>query len=77
MNILTPDDILLLNTQKFELVSAMRSGALNVKHGDKQVQYRSIAEMQGVLDKINDELAEAETGQKKKRVIYVVASRGY
>lgn len=77
MAILTPDEIALLQGQKTELTKAMRSGALSVQHGDKRVQYRSYAEMQNALDAINDELAEAETGRKKSRVIYIGGRRGY
>jgi hypothetical protein len=77
MAVLTPEEIAALQAQKVALVRAMRSGALSVQHGDKRVQYRSIAEMQTVLDGINDELAEGETGKKRKRVFYIVGTRGY
>lgn len=77
MATLTPEEIASLKQQKTKLVRAMRSGALSVQHGDKRVQYRSIAEMQSALDGINDELAEAETGRKKRRTIYIDARRGF
>lgn len=65
-----------LEAQRLALVRAMRSGALNVRHGDKSVQYRSMAEMQTALDMLDEDIAEA-SGKKKKRIIYVSASRGY
>jgi hypothetical protein len=77
MAVPTPEEIEALTAQKVELLKSMRSGALSVQHGDKRVQYRSIEEMQSVLDGINDELAEGETGKKRKRVFYIDASRGY
>lgn len=54
----------------------MRTGALIVRHGDKSVQYRSIAEMKDALAGINDEIAEAE-GKPRKKVFYLDARRGY
>ena len=77
MAVLTPEEIEALKAQKKTLLKAMRSGARDVTHGDKRVSYRSLQEMQAALDGINDELAEAETGRPKKRVIYVDGRRGY
>lgn len=38
------------------LESAIKSGALEVWYGDKRVKYRSIAEMQQILQQIKDAL---------------------
>lgn len=65
-----------LETQRAKLVKAMRSGALSVQHGDKRVQYRSLAEMQKALDGINEDI-DALEGKKRKRVFYLGARRGY
>lgn len=77
MAVLTPEEIAELKTTKVRLLRAIRSGARDVSHGDKRVSYRTVAEMQSALDGINDELAAAETGKPKKRVIYIGATRGY
>lgn len=65
-----------LQAQKRALLKAMRSGALSVQHGDKRVQYRTIAEMKAVLSDLNEEI-EAETGTRRKRVFYLDIRRGY
>ena len=65
-----------LQAQRLALVKAMRSGALNVRHGDKSVQYRSMEEMRAALDMIDEDIAEA-SGKKKKRITYVSVTRGY
>lgn len=76
MALLTPEEIAALQAQAASLKKAMRSGALSVAHGDKRVQYRSIAEMQAALDAINDEIAEG-AGKKRKRIFYLNGSRGF
>ncbi len=72
---LTPDQIAALQATRAGLVTAMRSGAREVQHGDKRVQYRSIAEMKVALDGIDAELAEG-TGKRRRRVMYIHATRG-
>lgn len=66
-----------LKAERVTLVKAMRSGALSVQHGDKRVQYRSISEMQTVLDGLDEDIAAVEGKPKRKRVLYVAASRGF
>lgn len=61
-----------LEAQRGALVKALRSGALHVKHGDKAVTYRSMAEIERAIDDIDSEL-----GKKRKRVLYINAKRGY
>lgn len=65
-----------LEAQRLALVKAMRSGALQVRHGDKSVNYRSMSEMQTALDMIDEDIAVA-SGKKKKRITYLRVSRGY
>lgn len=65
-----------LQAQRLALVKAMRSGALNVRHGDKSVVYRSMSEMQTALDMIDEDI-DAAAGKKRKRITYVSVSRGY
>jgi hypothetical protein len=77
MDALTPEEIAALKATKARLLKAMRSGARDVQHDGKRVSYRSMEEMQTALDGINDELGEAETGKRRKRVMYVDARRGY
>lgn len=74
---LTPEEIADLKATKTRLVKAMRSGARDVQHEGKRVSYRTIEEMQTALDGINEELAQAETGRKRSRVVYIRAGRGY
>lgn len=69
-------DLATLIAERDELKSAMRSGALSVRHGDKSVTYRSMSEMRAALDDLNDEIAELE-GRKKRRITYVRQSRGF
>lgn len=76
MATLSDSEIAMLKAQRDKLKKAMRSGALSVQHGDKRVQYRSMAEMQTALDGLNDELSEA-VGRKRKRVFYLGGTRGF
>ncbi|MCB5201711.1 hypothetical protein LH464_04360 [Neorhizobium sp. T786] len=76
MAVLSEEELDALRAQRVKLVKAMRSGALSVQHGDKRVQYRSLAEMQAALDGIDEDIAEG-TGKKRKRVFYIDSSRGF
>jgi len=46
-----------LQAQRDSLKKAIRSGVLKVQHGDKLVQYRSMADLQVALDGVNSDLA--------------------
>lgn len=52
--------------------AAIKSGALSVKHGDKMVTYRSLAEMERVRDMIARSLA----SPTRKRITFASHSRG-
>lgn len=65
-----------LKAQRASLKAALRSGALSVRHGDKQVMYRSVEEIKKALAVLDDEIAEA-SGKRRSRVMYVDARRGY
>lgn len=58
--------------QRKTLLRLKRSGALSVGHGDKRVQYRSMADLDAAIEEIN-----AELNGGRKRVFYVNARRGY
>lgn len=53
----------------------MNSGALQVRDGRREVQYRSIAEMRERLDAMKAELAVAATGQKRIRRLRMALAR--
>lgn len=64
------EDIAALRAERVALKKAMRSGALIVRHGDKHVEYRTMAEMREALADIDNDIAEAG-GTKRKRVFYI------
>lgn len=66
----TPEE---LQNQLTALKKARASGALVVRHGDTQVTYRSIAELQLAIEAITKEL-NAATG-KKRRPHYIRQTR--
>ncbi|MBL8577734.1 MAG: hypothetical protein JNK47_10940 [Mesorhizobium sp.] len=63
-----------LNAQLTALKKARASGALVIRHGDTQVTYRSIAELQKAIDAIQNEL-DALTGKRKRGPRYVRQDR--
>lgn len=65
-----------LEVQRLALTSAIRSGALSVRHGDKAVQYRSLDEMRATLADVERDIEELN-GVRRKRKFYVGATRGY
>lgn len=62
-----------LEAQLKALKKARASGALIVRHGDTQVTYRSIAELQAAIDAIIEELNSLKG--KKRRPRYVRQDR--
>lgn len=54
------------NQQYETLKAAIASGALSVNYGDKQVTYRSLAEMKQILSMMEAELGINKAGGKKK-----------
>lgn len=73
---LMPDQVQTMKAQLLALKNAARSGALNVKHGDKSVTYRSMSEIKDAIADLEDEIADAE-GRRRKRITYIDARRGY
>jgi len=51
-----------------ELREAIYTGALRVKFNERDVTYRSLAEMRQIAKDLEDEICNAETGRKRKRV---------
>lgn len=68
-------DVAELQTQLTALKKARASGALIVKHGDTQVTYRSIAELQSAIDIITGEINQAN-GVSRKPVYVKQSSKG-
>jgi hypothetical protein len=63
-----------LQTQLTALKKARASGALIVRHGDTQVTYRSITELQAAIDAITREL-NALDPSRKRRPFYIRQER--
>lgn len=56
---------------------ARDSGALMVRHGDQQTQFRSLAEMNAIIASLENELAEV-TGSRTRGPNYIIQkSKGY
>lgn len=70
------DEIAELKKLRKRLREALLSGALSVRHGDKQVMYRSVDELKKAIASLDDELRTLE-GRRRKRITYVDARRGY
>lgn len=49
-------------TQIEELEAAIASGVMSVRHGDRQINYQSIAEMRTALDQMRSEVATQSNG---------------
>lgn len=62
----TPEE---LQAQLTALKKARASGALIVRHGDTQVTYRSITELQLAIDAITKELNAAKGVKRRPRYI--------
>ena len=65
-----------LKAQRVSLKAALRSGALSVRHGDKQVMYRSVDEIRKALESLEQDIAKAE-GKRRRRITYLEIGRGY
>lgn len=71
---LTPSEI---EARITALRKAIDSGVLIVRHGDESTQFRSLAEMEKILAKLEGDLA-AANGTKRSRVRYIEqCGKGY
>lgn len=64
-----------LEAQRDAIRRAIRSGARMVRHGEKIVEYRSVAELQAALDDVQAQITEV-TGTRRGRVRYMKTSKG-
>lgn len=58
-------------TELAALKTARNSGVLTVRHGETLTTYRSLAEIDSIIAKIEAEIA-ADAGQRRRRVNYFV-----
>jgi|GEM_PF-5406963 len=65
-----------LKSQRESLAASLYSGAQSVRHGDKQLYNRSVAEITKALSALDEEIA-LEEGRTRSRLIYPVMTRGY
>jgi hypothetical protein len=66
-----------LGAQRDGLLRAKRSGVLTIRHGEKTVTYRSVAEIDKALADLNDEIAEVGgTPRRRRRVLAFQVSKG-
>jgi len=66
-----------LEAQRTALRAAIRSGARDVQHGDKRVQYRTVSEMRSALDDLNADIDRLDGVKKAGRVFYLGGDRGF
>lgn len=64
-----------LEAQRDAIRRAIRSGARMVRHGDKIVEYRSVAELQSALDDVQEQIAEV-SGVRRSRIRYAKTTKG-
>lgn len=57
-----------MQTDLDELRRAAASGALSIRHGEKSVTYRSMAELQVAISNLEQEMAAANGTKRKKQV---------
>lgn len=55
------------------LKKARDSGALNVRHGDQSVTYRSLSEMERIISELEGEIA-ALAGTRRRKIRYTYQS---
>jgi len=58
-----------LEAQRDAIRRAIRSGVLRVRHGDKEVEYRSVADLQKALDDVQSQIADVG-GTRRSRFRY-------
>lgn len=65
-----------LRARREKLVKAIDSGALTIRHGEKQVTYRSLNEMEKTLARLDDEIAALSGGKKRPKGRRIYTRRG-
>ena len=65
-----------LQTRRDALDTALASGVLSLREGDKQVTYRSLEEMAGVLADLETQIATLQ-GTVRTRRIYPQTKKGW
>lgn len=65
-----------LQARREKLVKAMDSGALSVRHGEKQITYRSFREMESALARLDADIIAASGGKKRPKGRRVYTRRG-
>lgn len=76
MNKQTSNKLEQLRTQRDALERALYTGALSVRHGDKQVNYRSVEDLKTAIDALENQILKLE-GRRRSRIIYIDSRRGY
>lgn len=64
-----------LYAYKSALLKALGSGVSEVKHGDKSVRYRDIADVRAALADIEEQIKKAE-GASRRRVLRLYPDKG-
>jgi hypothetical protein len=64
-----------LQAEKSALESARNSGALRVRHGEKDITYRSVAEINSALSSLNNAIGRL-SGKKRTRQVRIYTDRG-
>jgi hypothetical protein len=57
-----------LRAQRAALVAAMTSGVRVLQYEGRRTEYQSVAEMQGVIDRIDREIVAAGGGGARRRI---------
>ena len=72
----TMASLVTLQKRRDELSAAIQSGALSVRHGEKQVTYRSLSEMRSTLASLDDEIAALSGARRRTKQLRIKTSRG-
>lgn len=65
-----------LNIQLEALKKARRSGLKVVQFADRRMEYRSDKELADAIRDLEDEIAEVQSGGRRKRRFYTTTSKG-
>ncbi|WP_412057102.1 phage head-tail joining protein [Bartonella sp. DGB2] len=64
-----------LKKQRAQLETALYSGTQSLKHGDKQIIYKTTADIRRALDDLDEQIAKLE-GRGKIKIFNLYPSRG-